>query len=430
MDILGLNESQPTLPQQKCLTNVLLLPKLSNIIRKNVLQSGFSALCLVSQAIYQVTNPILYENISLDRNGDEGFRALMALFKTLANSPRLARSVKSLHTSFGPFQYLQGGERTHLAVLAQIITRCPNLRELYIMNQRLSSHSAIEELVHSLDCATSLSHLSFELQYIYRPYHTPGEQSINETTLLHVLGHPSITSAVVTLQEGPRSPLRTSVLPTSDTITRLSLNDAYLEIGILRKILAAVPNIRHLDLDLLRYADPTRKHVDSYLELEELGNVLLESAATLESLKLAVTYDSITAIGITAGGNYNTEWGPNGKFTSLRAMKKLKSLAIPPEVIIGWDGDPPIKLSDTLPDCLERLCLRLDFARWENSPWDNAPLWEKVEEYLRSSHSAQVKHLTLACFENETEELEAARVTMTQLCNEFGVQFLLKATKY
>lgn len=392
---------------QSAFSDFWLLPELVRRLRNYLSQSELATLCLVCWDIHHRANPILYERISMDISQNKDTKALSTLEALLAESPALANAVRCLHIRFQDLRFTESKHRTHHSSLSGTITKCPHLRELSILDYLLRP-----------DPISSC---------VRRPHH--GERSINEMALLSALRSPSLENVSLTLHESPETPLRTATLPISETITRLRLDDAYIEIETLRNIITAVPRLRHLDLCLVRYADPGLKmaKVDGHLDIREFWAAVKPVFATLESLHLEIDYWICTAIDLgTLGGGEGSQHGPFGLLPSLRSCHKLKLLEIAPEALLGWHGDKTVALSSVLPDSLETLSLRPDFDWWENSPWDFLPLSEKVEEYLKSLRHASLKHLSMTCYADEVKHIEDAVNSVTQVCNGLGAQFFLQ----
>lgn len=394
--------------QQSAFSDFWLLPELVSRLRNYLSLSDFASLCLVCWNIHHRANPILYERISLDISQYKDTKALSTLEALLAESPALANAVRCLYIRFQDLRFTESKNRTHHSSLSGTITKCPHLRELSILD-----HLPRPDPISS---------------HVRRPYH--GERSINEMALLSALRSPSLENISLTLHESPQTPLRTATLPISETITRLRLDDAYIEIETLRNIITAVPRLRHLDLCLVRYVDPGLEmaDVDSHLDIREFWAAVKPVFATLESLQLEIAYDVRTAIDMssTLGGGEGSQHGPFGLMPSLQSCHKLKFLEIAPEALLGWEGDETVALSSVLPGTLETLSFRPDFDWWENSPWDFLPLSEKVGEYLKSLRHASLKHLSIPCDGHEAKRRKDAVNSFAQLCNGFGVQIFLQ----
>lgn len=391
--------------QQSAFSDFWLLPELVSRLRNYLSLSDLASLCLVCWDIHHRANPILYERISVDISQDKDTEALSTLEALLAESPALANAVRCLHIQFQDLRTTEA-DRTHHSSISGLIATCPELRELSILDHLPLPDSAYER----------------------RPFH--GLRSVNEMTLLSALRSLSLENVSLTLHEGPETPLRAAALPISETITRLRLDDAYLEMETLRKITTATPRLRHLDLSLLRYIDPGPKHwhVGHRLDVKEFWAAMKPVFATLEILRLEIQCDACVTFDISmcAGGDTGAH-GPFGLLPSLKSCRKLRLLEISPELLLGWYGDETVALSSILPDALETLSLRQDFAGWDYSPWGELPLlFEKVEEYLKSLRHASLKHLSIPCYDDEVRDVEEAVNSITQVCNGLGVQFFLQ----
>lgn len=409
--------------QQQVLSRFWLLPELLTPVRRHVSQSDFAALCLVCRSLYYCANPLLYEHISLEhsRGIDRSTKAFSILQAALAGHAELGNFVRSIHTRSRDHKLHQGETRTHISALSETIKQCPKLRQLSISDRFPLPDRAFTEMHSALKHANSLSHLTFEVEDSW-PCQDVGERSINETTLVHALGCPSLQSLALTVHEGPDSPLRTPALPTSHTITRLALPNAHLGTKTLRNIIAAVPHVQHLDISLLRLADLSRGPVGPRLDLAELGAALAPAFATVESLRLAVLYESSAPFHAYEGGGEGSSWGPFGVFPSLQPCKRLKSLEIAPELLWGWEERELARVR--LPDALEELLLRSDFGEWYLSPWFEFPFFcRKAGEYLQSLRHARLKHFALTCFDDEVGAYKDDLDSVTHVCNGLGVRF-------
>lgn len=306
-----------------------------------------------------------------------------------------------------------------------MLRRCSNLRDLYIKDWVPFKTPGLITLIESLP--SSLAQFGFDLQM------TGDElKSSNEDLLSPAFKHLTIETLVVSVQEGPESPLKNTMLPTSDTITRLVLKDAYLEIGTLRKILTAVPRLRHLDVSLLRYFNRTSNHVSSHLDFEALGNALGSCSSKLESLKFAIKYDKLGmySFQFPEGGGRSFSWGPFGSFPSLRAFENLKSLEVPPEALLGgWHCETSLTLCDLLPTSLESLHLRWDLGIWAGIPGRLSTVCKQMEKYLMTSRGSRLKALTLTCFDFEVEYAEPEFASLNSLCQRLGIAVTLETVE-
>ena len=260
----------------------------------------------------------------------------------------------------------------------------------------------------SLSSVRQLQKLEFKIFDAKWPPHIPGETDVN-VSLFQALSITSLTSISLTMQQGPGSLLPTTMLamPATSSITKLSLNQAYLSMESLNIIIRALVNLKHLSLSFLWYADPVNPQVGEHLDCEKLGQALVHRFSTLESLDIAVRFESRSAVDVTSGSGEHSSWGLLHSIGALRSFTSLTSLQLAPEVLLGWEDEGALPLSDLLPDSLRQLYFRWDFGLWEKSPWEFELLCESLFNYLDFSPPPLLKSLVLTCFDDEASELEA-----------------------
>ncbi|KAH8802034.1 hypothetical protein F5882DRAFT_392817 [Hyaloscypha sp. PMI_1271] len=181
-------------------------------------------------------------------------------------------------------------------------------------------------------------------------------------------------------------------------------------------------HLKHLSLSFLWYADPVNPHVGEHLDCEKLGLALAHRASTLESLKIAVQFESRSALDVTGGGGTHSDWGPLHSIGSLRSFTKLESLQLAPEILFGWEKDGDLSLRDLLPASLRDLHFRWDFGSWEKSPWEFEALCELLATYLNPTTPPPLRGLVLTCFDDEVSDLQESFELIEFRCKEFHIR--------
>ncbi|KAI2467399.1 hypothetical protein F4781DRAFT_310926 [Annulohypoxylon bovei var. microspora] len=402
-------------------------PEILRLIFGHTSNPDLTALCLVSRDIYGIANEMLYASIAMDlfqsavstpfwmnANGDPKFHSLC---RTLSDRPEFALFIKKLHILFYLRKFDQDAlppldvVSSQLRVLASIIRKCANLQNIYVTHEYALSDSAIRDLndaILSLSLLRKVRVIVRDTRFqgmAGRTRHIAGQTDVGVSLLHSALKLPSITSLDLTLQEGPQSPLQMLSFPINSNIVRLSLSEACINPTHLAKIIAAVPRVEELSLCFFLCVELGSTSPGSCLDSEDLGNALAVSRSTLVSLKIQIDFDVDIAHVLITGAGEGAGYALSRRLGSLRSYTRLKSLQLPPEVLLGWDeGDAP-GLSELLPDSLESLHFRYDLSHKTSSPWfDFGPLCKRLGNYLGDSQAIMLKELVLSRFIGEDRD--------------------------
>lgn len=305
------------------------IPKIIRHIRTYTNLSDFAALCRTSKVIYNVGNELLYEPIYLDLYNPH-LDSLSLLCKNLEGSSTLASQVKKFYLQLcdsnasSRDEDLRGKYASQSSTLSKILDLCPNLETISITHPYPVSELVTQKINRSISKALHLQELEcINIDTIWPP-RIPGETDVNVSLLTHALRLKSLTSISTTLQQGPDSlilPASSLVMPPVNRIVSLSLNDAYLSMESLSNIMSLLLHLKHLSHSFLWYADPVNLHVGEHLDCGKLGLALAHRASTLKSLKVAVQFESRSALDVTGGGGRHSNWGPLYSIGSLRSYR-------------------------------------------------------------------------------------------------------------
>ncbi|KAI1091925.1 hypothetical protein F5B19DRAFT_502832 [Rostrohypoxylon terebratum] len=396
-------------------------PEILHLIFSQTSRRDLTSLCLVSQAVYHIASDILYESISFDlfeddfttdfwtrQNGDPRFHSL---YRTLIERPNFALLVKKLHILFYLRKFSQGAVppldvvSSQLGMLASVIRKCANLQDVYIAHEFALADSAIRDLNESLLSLSRLRKLRVAVKdtryqgLVGRPRHLAGETDVGVSLLQKAFILSCVQNLDVTLQEGPDSLLRNLDFPINENITKLSLSEACFDPNHLSKILAALPRIEELCLSFFLFVEVGSTSTGSCLDSEDLGSALATSCSTLVNLKIELEFDLNSSRAPRTRPGEDAGYALSRRLGSLRSYTRLKSLELPPEMLLGWNERTAPELSDVLPEKLETLHFRHDLSHRESSPWcDFSPLCNKLGNYLGDCEVTMPKKLILSHF--------------------------------
>ncbi|PQE30641.1 Phosphatase DCR2 protein [Rutstroemia sp. NJR-2017a WRK4] len=389
------------------------IPEILRYIRIYTNLSDFAALCQTSKGIHNVGRELLYESIYLELS-NRHLDSLSLLYRTLEENPTLASQVKKLYFQLCDSKTSSRDDdlRSHHAsqspTLSKILDLCPNLTTISITHPYPVSDPVTQKINRSISNALHLQELKFITIDTMWPPHIPGETDVNISLLTHALRVKSLSSISMTLQQGPDSLILPAslVMPPVNSIVRLSLKNAYLSMESLSGIMSQLIHLKHLSLSFLWYADPVNPHVGEHLDCDKLGLALAHRASALQSLKIAVRFESRCALEVTGGGGPHSNWGPRHSIGSLESFTKLQSLQLAPEILLGWEKDVNVSLRDLLPVSLRDLHFRWDFGAWEKSPWEFEALCELLATNLDSTNPLPLRDLVLTCFDDEVSRFQ------------------------
>ncbi|KEY71762.1 hypothetical protein S7711_10654 [Stachybotrys chartarum IBT 7711] len=414
----------------KTITSPLQLREILGLVREYVDAPSFAALSRTCRDVRIAGTEILYQSVSLDLSGGHG-NQLDLFCDTITNNSYLALSVKQLRLQLceaaSASIYATAQDLPDAQTLTKILRATENVTTLYI-DYPYHESTASQPCGRDLVFPQNLRLLEFYVRDRKRCPHIPGERDVNTLLLPHVLSMDAVSNIMMTLQQGPGSPLPTAHLPVQSSITSLTLKDAYLSMESLTNVLQALPHLQHLSILFLWYADPVNLDVGRHLDCEKLGHALMrEGPSSLETLAIAVQFESRSAIEVECGSGEGSSWGLLHSLGSLQQLNRLRSLELAPEVLLGWgDVDETLPLSLLLPDSLQDLHLRMDFSAWELSPWGFEQLCELLGAYLDSISPETLRRLTLACCEGGEEEVQASLGPIKSKCDKAGCKFRLE----
>lgn len=419
------------------------IPEILSNVRAYANQSDFAALCQTSKAMSSVGQRILYESIHLDwQSQQRGSPSLLC--RTLGERATLGINVRFLRVE------LSQKDREVVANVrwdnmvdqlswipkllhpcANLLRACANLQtfSIYLPHQPYQPWDPRNPFIQIIERTLPDMRLLRKLEVIvhthHRPMIWPGLYDVNRSLLISALGLKSLREISLTLEEGPTKlprPLPTTY-PTS-YITKLSLDQSYLGMRTLAKILCSLPCLTDLSLSLC-YAvhdAPHGPHLGNHLDCDELGKALVHRASTLKNLVIAVDFSTTDdQRDVRAGGTATEEWGPLHS-ASMRPLACLTSLQLAPEIILGWDADQSATLSELLPDSIRHLHFRYDFGAWENSPWEFDLFCQLVFAYIDTSPRS-LERIVLTCFSDEVEEMGPLLKLMRSSCQAHQIEF-------
>jgi hypothetical protein len=144
-------------------------------------------------------------------------------------------------------------------------------------------------------------------------------------------------------------------------------------------ILSAMSSLKHLGVYLTvpLNALTALEHLDIHIYCFKLDKRLSAVQDTLKSLNISMDFTS-------SGFFPDAQWGPFNNLPSLPSFKKVKSLQICPELILGNDEEFHFKLCERLPPSLESLHFTCaDW--WAMPPYHNVELiYSIVDSYVAS----------------------------------------------
>jgi hypothetical protein len=160
------------------------------------------------------------------------------------------------------------------------------------------------------------------------------------------------------------------------------------------------------------------------LDCRELGDVLTNNYPTLESLKVAVKFDSLTGFDLTRA---KENWRILHTLIFPPSCTMLRTLEFAPELILGWEEEQSDELSTILPESLKCLHFKGYFVTWDLSPWIFDPIYEKIMNYIDSFRGVILKELSMSRFKGLVPFVGAELETIKARCNDLGVRFQCNA---
>ena len=200
-------------------------------------------------------------------------------------------------------------------------------------------------------------------------------------------------------------------------LTSLVLSHSQISEENLGHLLMATPQLKSLEyhshFDIDSGGRPGRTHLD-YYDCKRLDESLAHVMETLERLVLSVKFSSLQS-DVALGGFQ----GINHKVQSLQHFKKLKECMIPFIMLLGWDYDAKITISDLLPSTLENICFTDDLDELGACEWTDEGFLQLIESYLERQGPSELnlKSVSLELNTSQTSWCEAERTRLNIMCD-------------
>ncbi|KAH9905118.1 hypothetical protein F4778DRAFT_694878 [Xylariomycetidae sp. FL2044] len=252
------------------------------------------------------------------------------------------------------------------------------------------------------------------------------------------------------------TPLHRQRLIPRPNIVSLTLDRSVIPPASLATLLAATPNLKHLDLGLQWEAQPYYRRYfsssshqppfDPFLDCGALGRALAQHVpARLETLRIRIgrwwmrERESSSSLSFPGAGgscgpwevgvhnvpfsNFTHAWGLRGNLgSSLRGFESLRTLEVAPEVLFGCSERGALRCRDALPGrALEHLCLSADLMIYRTWPWDLGVVARKVGDELAEEHFPALRTVTLHDLETMETEMEDGSSSSRVLRKRFEV---------
>ena len=423
-----------------CTTRYLPAEVLEGIV-SYVSRDDLWSLHRVSVDFNSATTPMLYRRIVVRTEADDGKNpCIHLLFRTLVENASLASLVRSIillgdrpkkvpssiadtlcrHFAqakedcgiTAPVWDLQWAGGDVDVVIPLLLSRLVNLQSLelginfldsidfHLLVSAFHDHPSTSEakklrfLSHGLECITFANDLDAEgrklrqdcwdrAQYYRRsPDAVFAEKFISPVAITDIFGLPGLHTIDILLPQSMRTYTWPSSVTSNPTLTTMVLRSTICGEDTLEEFLKRTPQLRHLIYE--RFYDP-----------EEIPNRLPQSGKLLKALDHVKDTLEVLSIkleqyrypifdGNHAGGE-DDYTGPYGTIGSLRKFRKLRSVEIPIEILGGGqEEDDYVQLSTLLPEALEKLTLRNDFAySIAFYPWPPNVLTQKLSSWLK-----------------------------------------------
>ncbi|TAQ88178.1 hypothetical protein B7494_g3492 [Chlorociboria aeruginascens] len=351
---------------------------------------------ILSKAIHGVGQRLRYESIHLNLDNQHP-KSLFLLCSTVEKNSTLALDIKSIRLQLSDsvdssneqsLIALRNQYDSQFSLLPRILDLCIDLEVIRITHQYPISDSVAQKTNRSLSRVRQLQKLEFNTFDAKWPPHIPGKTDVNVFLFAQALSIASLTSISLTMQQGPGSLLPTTMLamPATSSVTRLSLNQAYLSMESLNSIIRALLHLKDLSLSFLWYADPVNPWLGEHLDCEKFGQALVHRSSTLESLRSL------------------SDFNPAANISTLRSFTSLTSLQLALEVLLGWDEEGALPLSD---HCQIHFGISIsggisdDGKSRPGNSNRSATLCESLLNYLDPSPQPLLESLVLTCFDDE-----------------------------
>ncbi|MCJ1229573.1 hypothetical protein MMC12_006240 [Toensbergia leucococca] len=171
--------------------------------------------------------------------------------------------------------------------------------------------------------------------------------------------------------------------PEASTLTRLVLYKTQIQGRVLEEMLSVCPNLKTLKYEFHGEIDQRDGGLGVFVDCTELSKALSHVSATLEHLKISVLFTSWNG----HDEEHMAKFGIRGRFDSLQQFKKLASIDISWEILLGLRSDQAPTFAEVLPPGLQKLTIRNEGFTHRAYQWNEAAYLAKLAELLREKKS-------------------------------------------
>lgn len=215
--------------------------------------------------------------------------------------------------------------------------------------------------------------------------------------------------------------------PYRPSITSLSLKNSCIRADTLRKLLKATPNLRTLDYEYhCNFDSPLTPVECPVLDCNALRNVLDEVSASIESLTLSISFQSeeVWDNQVNTDLDGNLEWGISGSLGPMPHFVKLKYLAAPLVMLLGWEPPMSSLLEHWLPEDLREFCCSNELSQCYNFRWDISDQLRQMISLI-VNRTGSLQKLILGAESTSCSWLWSSEVrkAIQAACNDAGVTY-------
>ncbi len=187
--------------------------------------------------------------------------------------------------------------------------------------------------------------------------------------------------------------------PTALSLTTLHLLQSHVDEESLETIFVASPNLKTFEYELVCDDEHCHLRRRAYLDCSKLGHALQRLKTSLKMLTISVEF--IVRSAWELGSNGVDGLGIRGNLGRLDDFSKLTRLHAPFGVLVGWSRSSGVRLVDTLPFGLRRLCCTDDMSTWDGWPWRDPAVLGQFRDYLRAETSQELEIIELRATERD-----------------------------
>ncbi|KAL7893893.1 hypothetical protein HDV63DRAFT_384577 [Trichoderma sp. SZMC 28014] len=411
-------------------------------------------ICLVSRALHDVAEPLLYADLVLIWLGGDRPPSFVLLLQNFRQRPHLAKYVQRLNFTEG---YTRDGWRisvdsSELASLIEIVEDInPPFRDLWIQELENGTPDAFIMLFLSLVPNITYLHLSGKfcddnrllgrmlraslcqtvdcnlprfqhLQKVYMniqdeaPIRHPGMQNTADVLSLFYLPAARSISAVI---DNPAVFTWPADAPNPSLLTSLHIRGV--REGNLGHILATTKNLKTLEWQW-RYMPVLRNETNTeIINLDQIAKDLSFVKDTLEDLRLLGAVSSDPEL------DDDLPWLQfQGSLKPLRRFEKLQKLLIPQQFLTGFSppDDHLGSLEDMMPKNIHHLTITDDMSWLEQSVMSNGNLFMLFADWWRNLqiHTPYFNSLKLETMQIEEAWCAGREYDLDGMCDHFGIQ--------